>query len=180
MLVVLLLAACQTATPVSTPVPVEPSATEGIPAAPTATVTEEPTAISALDIFLLTKAAVTPAPTYNVDVEAKACWMKSDINVVTGQRVSISAKGIVNTYKGSPGGDSDPNGQAANMCGGTKCPVIGVGYGSLIGRVGDGKAFFVGSAYEFIADRDGPLYFTVNDWECDDNNGTFNLVIRID
>jgi len=176
-LTVLLIVSCQSATPITAPTSVAPPATETPTVPPTVTATEEPVATSALDAFLLTKAAITPIPTFKVIVPANACWINSEVNVIAGQRVSISSRGIVNTYGGREGSNSDPNGQANGMCGGTKCPVIGVGYGSLIGRVGDGKAFFVGTSLEFVADRDGQLYFTVNDWECDDNTGTFNLVI---
>jgi len=57
--------------------------------------------------------------------------------------------------------------------------VQGVGYGALIGRVEDLKPFFVGPYIEFVATKDGQLYFTVNDWECDDNSGAFELVITV-
>jgi hypothetical protein len=59
--------------------------------------------------------------------------------------------------------------------------VQGVGYGALIGRLGeDGKPFFVGTNFELVATKDGQLYFTVNDWTCEDNSGTFNLTIKLE
>jgi len=131
----------------------------------------------------MTAAAQTPIPTssvkkYNVSAPASACWMNSSVSVRTGQRVIITASGIVNTNKGNEGSNNEPNGQKY-ICGAIECPLQGVGYGALIGRLDDLKPFFVGPYIEFVATKDGQLYFTVNDWECDDNSGTFELVISI-
>jgi hypothetical protein len=52
-----------------------------------------------------------------------------------------------------------------------------VGYGALIGRLEDLPTFFVGTMLRFAAAMDGQLYFTVNDWQCEDNSGAFNIVI---
>jgi hypothetical protein len=196
LVVTLLLMSCQTATPTLATIPspagqAETQAAATLSAKQAATIAADitnqtATAKARKSVFssvltadALTAAAVTPVPMFNVQVPASACWMNSEVNVLAGHMVKISASGMVNTYGGKDGSNSDPNGQANGMCGGTKCPVIGVGYGSLIGRVGGGKAFFVGSSLEFVPDRDGPLYFTVNDWECDDNSGTFDLVITL-
>ena len=122
-----------------------------------------------------------PAPSmkkYNVSVPAGACWMNSSVSVRAGQRVMISASGIVNTHGGHEDSNSGPNGQKY-MCGAIECPLQGEMYGALIGRIGDLETFFVGRYLEFAATGDGQLYFTVNDWECDDNSGTFELVITI-
>lgn len=185
-LVVLLLASCQGTTPPPTPADL-PTATQTVDLIATAvamdsanqTATAEAKKSlfsSALTADALTSAAVTPIPMFEVQVPAKACWMSSDVSVTAGQKLTISASGSVNTNGGAEGSTSGPNGQPF-VCGGTKCPVLGVGYGSLVGRVEDGKAFFIGEKLEFVPDRDGKLYFTVNDWECDDNSGTFDLVI---
>lgn len=192
----LLLMSCQTAAPMpaTIPSPAGQSETQGaatLSTGQTAAVAADnanqtATAEAKRSVFssvltadALTAAAVTPIPMFKVQVPANACWMKSDVSVAAGKKLTISASGQVNTNGGVDGSTSDPNGQPYT-CGGTKCPVIGVGYGSLIGRVGDGAAFFIGNSLEFVPDRDGPLFFTVNDWECDDNSGAFDVVIRIE
>ena len=185
-LFVLLLASCQTVTPPPTPADLS-TATQAVDLVATAaaqdnanqTATAEARKSlfsSALTADALTAAAVTPVPMFKVQVPANACWMNSDVTVTAGQKLTISASGSANTNGGVEGSTSGPNGQPY-MCGGTKCPVIGVGYGSLIGRVEGGKAFFVGEKLEFVPDQDGVLSFTVNDWECDDNSGAFDLII---
>lgn len=129
----------------------------------------------------MTAAVRTPIPTaavFKINVPASACWMNSKVSVLTGQRVMISASGTVNTYGGREGSNNDPNGQKG-VCGAIQCPLQGVGYGALIGRIDDGKTFFVATSLEFVSTKDGQLYFTVNDWECQDNSGAFDLVVTI-
>jgi len=123
----------------------------------------------------------TPVPTptpnsFTVRVLGSACWMDSGVTIQNGQKVLITASGTVHTWGGRNGSDSDPNGQTG-LCGAIQCPKQGVGYGALIGRLEDQPTFFVGTKYEFTASQDGQLYFTVNDWECDDNNGVFQVRI---
>jgi len=131
----------------------------------------------------MTAAVRTPIPTsstkkYNVSVPASACWMNSKVNVLAGQRVMIVASGTASTYEGHEDSNSGPDGQVYT-CGAIECPVQGASYGSLIGRVEDQKPFFVGSYIEFVPTKGGQLYFTINDWKCDDNSRTFELVITI-
>lgn len=120
----------------------------------------------------------TPTPNkFHFVLPASACWMNSEVNVHTGQTVMIRASGIANTWGGRDISNGDPNGQTRNMCGAIQCPVQGESYGALIGRVGDGESFFVGTSLDLTATTDGQLYFTINDWECNDNSGNFDIVI---
>lgn len=161
---------------------VPPTATATQTAAPTSTVNA---VVAAVTAGALTKAAprtptATPAyDSYQVSVPAAACWMDSEIAVTKGQRITIFASGIGNTNGGVESSNSDPNGQTY-VCGAIECPVQGVGYGSLVARVGDQNAFFVGTYLEFTVEADGSLMFTVNDWECDDNSGSFELKVVVD
>lgn len=185
-ILILLLTSCQSAAP--TPLPstsTPPGQMETMVAATiyvnqTSTASAEQTVEAALTAAVPPRTntpVVTPTPdTFNVSVPASACWMNSEVNVRTGQTVVISASGMINTWGGREGSSGDPNGQT-NICGAIECPVQGVGYGSLIGRLEDLKPFFVGTEFEFTATKDGQLYFTVNDWECEDNSGVFSLVI---
>jgi hypothetical protein len=185
---ILFLLACQlvTSTKPQPSVPIKEIRTEA-----TATVFSDQTATApvkgsvfqaALTADALTAAVRTPIPTlatFDISVPASACWMNSQVSVHAGQKVLISASGMVNTYGGKGGSDNEPNGQKS-ICGAIECPVQGVGYGALIGRLNeDGKPFFVGSKFELVATKDGQLYFTVNDWTCEDNSGTFELKITV-
>jgi hypothetical protein len=134
-----------------------------------------------------TMVAVVPSPTntpeatptpnaFYFSLPASACWMNSEITVRASQTVVIRASGDINTWGGRQGSSSNPNGQAG-ICGAIQCPLQGVGYGALIGRLEDLSPFFVGTTLRFTATKDGQLYFTVNDWECEDNSGAFDLVI---
>lgn len=183
--VILILGACQPAAPGTLPAAVETEAVAIVlvdqTPSPTATLSPIKAAQTA---GALTAAARTPFPTssgatFEVSVPARACWMNSEVSVLTGQTVRITAFGTVNTNGGKEGSNSEPDGQKY-ICGAIQCPVQGVGYGALVGRLEDLKPFFVGKNVEFTATKDGQLYFTVNDWECDDNSGTFILKVTVE
>ena len=193
---IIFLASCQPAAPTSLPTAagqMETQAAATLSAHQTATAAanaanQTSTAAAPQSVFkvaltadALTAAVRTPIPTaaiFHVSVPASACWMSSEVNVSSGQKIKISASGTVNTYGGREGSNSDPNGQKS-ICGAIQCPVQGAGYGALIGRLEEGKTFFVGTNLEFVATRAGQLYFTVNDWECQDNSGSFDLTITV-
>ena len=119
----------------------------------------------------------TPTPSaFHFSLPASACWVNSEITVRAGQTVVIRASGEVNTWGGRQGSNGNPNGQTG-ICGAIQCPLQGVGYGALIGRLEDLPPFFVGTTLRFTATKDGQLYFTVNDWECEDNSGVFDILI---
>ena len=120
---------------------------------------------------------VTPTPNaFHVRVPASACWMNSEIIVREGQTVVIRASGEANTWGGRAGSSGGPNGQTG-ICGAIQCPLQGLGYGALIARLEDLPPFFVGTMLRFSPAKDGQLYFTVNDWECEDNSGVFDILI---
>lgn len=196
LMVIVFSEACQSAPSVPSPTPAGPLGTQttiAIHADQTSTVaanyanqTSTAEGKKALFESALTADALTAVarPTssvviFDVSVPASACWMNSGVSVATGQKVSITASGTVNTYGGRDGSNNDPDGQTA-ICGAIECPVQGVGYGALIGRVENTKSFFIGTDLEFTATWDGQLYFTVNDWECDDNSGKFDLDVRVE
>lgn len=117
--------------------------------------------------------------TFTVKLPASACWMDSNVTVSTGQMISITATGTINTWDGNDISFNNPNGQPENICLDAKCPLLNAGYGTLVGRVEDQQPFRVGETTEFTAPKSGRLFFTVNDWECTDNSGEFDLVIII-
>jgi hypothetical protein len=169
LLVLVLMAGCSSA-PSATPViPSSPPVTSS-PIPPTATFTASP--LPPTDT-----PEATPTPNaFHFRLPASGCWMNSEISVRAGQTVVIRASGETNTWDGRQGSSGNPNGQTG-LCGAIQCPLQGVGYGALIGRLEDLPPFFVGTTLRFNAAKDGQLYFTVNDWQCDDNSGVFDILI---
>jgi hypothetical protein len=166
-LILVLMEGCSSA---PTAAPVIPSTVTSSPIPATATSTPSPLPPTETP-------EATPTPNaFHVSLPASACWMNSEITVRAGQTVVVRASGEINTWDGREGSSSDPNGQAG-ICGAIQCPLQGVGYGALIGRLEDLPPFFVGTTLRFTATKDGQLYFTVNDWKCDDNSGVFDILI---
>lgn len=89
-------------------------------------------------------------------------WQDSLIRVGLGQRVVIDAEDVW-----SP----DMRDQIAwcgadglyNRTAGTGYLMPGVNIGALVIRIGSGPAIAVGSRYDFIADREGVIYFAMNE-----------------
>ncbi len=183
---ILALSACQSATPTPSPTPagqMETQLAATIFANQTSTAAAEQKAGLTLTAAVPSSTSTPPlAPTtniFNINIAAGACWVNSGVKIVTGQTVVITASGTANTWGGKDISTGGPDGQPANMCGAVECPLRGANYGALIGRVGKGDTFLVGSHLEFTASADGELFLTINDWECADNIGSFNVSITI-
>ena len=102
-------------------------------------------------------------------------WTNSGLVVRRGQRIRISASGRVSLGKGrfsTPGGVpniTDDNKLMRNEA-----------TGGLIAVIGDDNDdfIFIGARREFVAQRDGVLFFGVNEGELSDNNGSYDIVIE--
>lgn len=134
----------------------------------------------------LTAAAPTPTSTpqptptihrVHINIPASACWVNTGVKISTGEALVMGASGQANTWGGRDISNGGPGGQPKNMCGDVKCPLLGANYGALIGRIGEGETFLVGSRLELTAEEAGELYLTINDWECADNSGSFTVTI---
>jgi hypothetical protein len=106
-----------------------------------------------------------------VPVPGQAAWTATKVVVTTGQHVEIEADGEVHPRSGTSNG---PDGQQG---GGDNALLPGVGYGALIGRIGSGPPFLVGSDLSITADSSGELSLGVNDLRSDDNTGSFSAQI---
>jgi len=148
--------------------------------APRATNTEKPprpTATIPSPTNTITPTATPAFKTLNLDVPGNQCWVDSGLELAAGELVGISASGSINTWDGRSGSNSDPDGQYKKTCGDVKCPLRGADYGALIGRIGEGESFLVGTKTEFNVTETGTLFLTVNDWGCDDNSGVYTVLI---
>jgi serine/threonine protein kinase, bacterial len=135
-------------------------------------------------------APVPPAPTTvlpvgsgtetSVDVAANQGWQDTKVALTQGQIVAITARGQWGPFEngllynadgcGPPyctNGLNEPN----NVC---ACMI----HAGLIGRVGDGSAFPVGTSRELSATQAGELYLRINDRVTSDNEGSLHVTVR--
>src|SRR2546423_8016934 len=112
--------------------------------------------------------------TRNVQVTLDSNWIDSGVYVRRGERVQVSATGLITVGRSriTPDGlrSTDPS-----------APLPNVAEGELIGAIGnDSRApiFELGSNREFTADRNGRLFLTSNRGSYADARGSFNVQIR--
>lgn len=101
-------------------------------------------------------------------------WVDSGVDLRRGERVQISATGVITAGRSriTPDGlrSTDPT-----------APLPSAAEGQLIGAVGDdprAPILELGSTREFTADRDGRLYLTANRGSYADARGAFNVTVR--
>ena len=112
--------------------------------------------------------------TRNVQVTLDSNWIDSGIYLHRGERVQVSATGVITVGRSriSPDGlrSTDPT-----------APLPNVAEGELIGAIGqDPRAPIIelGSTREFTADRNGRLFLTANRGSFADARGSFNVQVR--
>lgn len=112
--------------------------------------------------------------TRTVDVSLGPNWIDTGVDVRRSERIRVDASGTI--YAGrtriTPAGlgTTDPN-----------APLPRAAEGELIGVIGndyDAPIIEIGSGREFVADRDGRLYLTINRGSYTDARGVFNVRIR--
>jgi hypothetical protein len=111
----------------------------------------------------------------NVDVRLVSDWINSNIQVTQGQRIRIEATGTVRLEgrdNSSPSGINrrDPN-----------APLPDENAGALVASIGNdlnAPILLIGRSKEFVADRDGILYFTVNYWETSNASGAYQVRVQ--
>ncbi len=110
----------------------------------------------------------------NVQVMLDSNWTDSGVFVRRGQRVQVSATGVITVGRTriTPDGlrSTDPT-----------APLPNVAEGKLIGAIGDdarAPIIELGSSREFTADRNGRLYLTANRGSFADARGNFDVQIR--
>jgi hypothetical protein len=112
------------------------------------------------------------------EVRLEGQWFRSPVVVSRGNRIRVGASGSIFLEGRTPTGPDglkesrDPN-----------SPMPNENDGALIASIGQDQnspPIFVGRSREFIADRDGPLYFTVNHWETRAARGSFRVNVAVD
>jgi hypothetical protein len=120
-----------------------------------------------------TTGSVTPTPSGAIRVEGTQAWTDTGINVRRGQRIGFTTTGQV-AFRGNEmvGPDGSPTENRQGL------PVGSLGVGALIGRVGNGAPFPIGSNAQLIAmPAAGRLYLGINDTGTGDNSGAFMVTI---
>jgi hypothetical protein len=112
--------------------------------------------------------------TRTVEVSLGPNWIDSGLDLRRDERVSVTANGTIVAGRSriTPGGlrSTDPT-----------APLPRSAEGVLIGAIGDdpnAPVVEIGLSREFVADRDGRLYLTVNRGRFDDARGSFTAQVR--
>src|SRR5262245_23452100 len=109
-----------------------------------------------------------------ITVLANQAWTDTGITVNQGDRVSFQASGQISYGRGA-NMTASPDGGAERRA---QYPDPSVPVGALIGRVGNGKAFGIGTQAQPLAmPGAGRLFLGVNDNELTDNSGSFTVVV---
>jgi len=111
-------------------------------------------------------------PVASVRVEANQPWTDTGIVVQPGERITFSTNGTISFGKDmNTGPDGDKNLPAR-----ASYPVREMPVGGLIGRVGNGRAFAIGSTRTPITmPAGGRLFLAVNDDDIRDNSGGYDV-----
>lgn len=142
-------------------------------------------------------AAGRPAQALTVHVEATQPWTDTGLSVTQGDRVSFQASGQV---KVNPRLTATPDGSDVNAAAGSTrqgnrrdyrdassrdgaypnggYPIPGAAVGALVGRVGNGAPFGIGTQTQpLVMPESGRLMLGVNDNNLNDNSGSFTVVV---
>jgi hypothetical protein len=112
------------------------------------------------------------------DVRLADQWIRSEIEVYKGQQVRVQATGTVTLE-----GQTVVNPEGLRNQRDSYAPMPNENDGALIAVIGkdpDAPSILIGRQQDFIADRDGMLYFTVNHWETRNAKGAFRVNVSVD
>lgn len=114
----------------------------------------------------------------DIRVDPRERWNDSGVYVRAGDRINLNATGSIQMSIGDANDIATPGGsrtgrKAANAIFRDQAA------GALIGRIGNGTPFFIGSTGQFTAQGTGQLYLGVNDDYLQDNTGEFIVSINV-
>lgn len=114
-----------------------------------------------------------------MDVRASSTWTDSGIDVVPGDKVTITTEGALTILGASVTADGMTRSWNDVI---RSLPVNSAGTGALIARVGNDPAvvpFLIGAKKEFTVNRPGRLFLGVNRGSNESFDGTFKTSIQI-
>ncbi len=111
----------------------------------------------------------------DVRVAAAADWTSSDIRVMKGQRLFVTAEGEVDL------GNDKKSGPAGIPVSDTRKLMTNRPTGSLIAVIGDDNDNFIyiGRSAEFTAAHNGVLFLSINEGELKDNTGSYRAKVKV-
>ena len=112
------------------------------------------------------------------DVRLDDQWIRSNITVRNGQRVRVEASGSL-TLDGRTNTGPEGLRTRADQYAPEPNEMDGVLLAG-IGQDANAPSIVVGRSKEFVADRDGMLYFTVNHGETRNSRGAFKVRVQVD
>jgi hypothetical protein len=119
-------------------------------------------------------APVALANPHSFRFSARDCWVNTGIHVNSGDEIDFQASGQWRDG-GSPAIGPSGVGRFFENAESSSAP-----FGALIGKVGNGQPFLVGSHSSQEFNYSGPLYLSVNDFSgtCSNNSGSFNVRVN--
>lgn len=107
-------------------------------------------------------------------VPARQRWTATGLTVRRGETLTVSATGEIK-FGGGPDARASANGSNERS---PENPIPASTTGTLIGRIGNGQPFAIGSQTTLQAPAAGQLFLGVNDTHLDDNDGSFQVRIQ--
>ena len=111
----------------------------------------------------------------DVTVSARSQWTPTGITVRRGETLRINADGEIRIS-----GDSNDRATASGVVNqrfDTRAPLPRTLAGALIGRIGNGEPFGIGTSATIQAPANGQLFLGINDSNVSDNDGSFQVSI---
>jgi hypothetical protein len=123
-------------------------------------------------------ASTASSPAQGVSVSSLMQWTPTGITVRRGDWVTFTATGDVRI-----GGEGNPTANADGVSSGARAPdapVAAAPAGALVGKIGNGTAFMIGSRNRVQMPAAGQLFLGVNDGHLQDNDGTFQVQVGLE
>jgi len=107
-----------------------------------------------------------------ITVSAQQGWTATGLVVSRGETLTLNATGEIGFREGAT---ASPSGSGERSEGN---PLPNVTTGTLLGRIGNGRPFVIGSQTRVQMPAAGQLFLGVNDTHLADNNGAFQVQVQ--
>jgi hypothetical protein len=118
----------------------------------------------------------TPGDTAGITVQGTQQWTSAGVVVRRSEWLTVKATGEVR-LSGDPNDIATPSGVRQQRFD-PRAPLPNVLAGALIGRIGNGRPFGIGTDNRFQASDNGQLFLGINDSNTSDNQGSFQVDIQ--
>jgi len=133
--------------------------------------------LNAANTAVAPPAVATSGNAVTITVVANRPWTDTGIQVRQGDRLTLNSSGQIRLAQGdAPEALASVDG-AGSFQGTGRYPVATAPAGALIGRIGNGAAFGIGSQAALTMPANGRLFLGVNDDAFRDNSGAFTVTI---